>query len=310
MLPTHEALFEGLAAALGRPVEIVRREPHLYASSFPAEVIRCREEGREELRMLGKYEIRQPRTTYGHRGGVDYERFVYEKLLARLSLSHVTFMGATAEAGTGATWLFLEYLGDGVRADEVDDPAQALRTAAAWIGDFQRLSSGLLDQGGLDFLHVHDRDYYAGWAGRAAVFAERAGVGASWLPLVRDRIDHVADVLLSEPRSVIHGEFTPHNVLIRAGRAHPVDWESAAIGAGETDIVSLTQKWPAEVVSSCEEAYAQARGLGELDPVRVDAARIYWDLRWLGDRPEWLSQPKVRARLDFVRDAAERLGIL
>ena len=44
---------------------------------------------------------------------------------------------------------------------------------------------------------------------------------------------------MNGPRAPAHGEFTPHNVLWQGGRAVPIDWESAAFGAGEVDLAVL-----------------------------------------------------------------------
>ena len=118
--------------------------------------------------------------------------------------------------------------------------------------------------------------------------------------------------LVDRPTTVIHGEFTPHNVLMRNGHAYPVDWESAAIAIGEIDLVCLTDKWPAHVASQCEREYQSARwpdGAPDDFSYRLDLARLYWNFRWLGDRPEWTTSEKVGPRFEQLRRTAARLDL-
>jgi hypothetical protein len=40
---------------------------------------------------------------------------------------------------------------------------------------------------------------------------------------------------------------------------YPVDWESAAVAAGEIDLAALTEGWPPGFVEQCELEYQRAR---------------------------------------------------
>jgi thiamine kinase-like enzyme len=134
-----------------------------------------------------------------------------------------------------------------------------------------------------------------------------------WLAPLCAELERLAVTLVDQPTTVIHGEFTPHNVLIRNGQAYPVDWESAAVAFGEIDLACLTDKWPADVRDACEAAYQSARwptGVPDDFHRRLNLARLYWDFRWLGDRPEWTSSERVGPRFDHLRSVAERLGLL
>jgi hypothetical protein len=42
----------------------------------------------------------------------------------------------------------------------------------------------------------------------------------------------------------------------------------------------------------------------------LTAARVYWQLRWLGDRPEWLDHDGTVWRLSELQAAGERLGVI
>jgi len=112
--------------------------------------------------------------------------------------------------------------------------------------------------------------------------------------------------------TIIHGEYYPKNVLYRDGIIYPVDWESAAIAAGEIDLACLTDRWPADTVRECERAYQQSRwpdGAPAAFAQRLAAARLYIHLRWLGDRPEWTTRQQYW-RFDHLRSVGEQLGLI
>jgi thiamine kinase-like enzyme len=66
-------------------------------------------------------------------------------------------------------------------------------------------------------------------------------------------------VLLEPPLTIIHGEYYGRNILVQDGVIYPVDWELAAMAAGEIDLASLTDQWPSSITEQCEVAYQQAR---------------------------------------------------
>jgi thiamine kinase-like enzyme len=107
---------------------------------------------------------------------------------------------------------------------------------------------------------------------------------------------------------VIHGEYYPRNILGRGGRVHPVDWESAAIGAAEIDIAALTEHWPRDVTATCLAAYLDARwprGAPEGFAERLALARMYLHFRWLGEQPA-----RAPWRWSNLRALARRMGLL
>ena len=92
---------------------------------------------------------------------------------------------------------------------------------------------------------------------------------------------------------------------------YPVDWESAAVGPGEIDLATLTDRCDPEVVSRCELAYRRARWPDREPPdfaQRLDLARLYVHLRWLGD--DHRKAGRGRWRFEEVRALGERLGLL
>ena len=79
----------------------------------------------------------------------------------------------------------------------------------------------------------------------------------------------------------------------------PIDWESAALAAGEIDLASLTWGWDDDLASLCEQEYCLARwpdGTPDDFALRLTAARVFLHLRWLGDaekRTGWKRGPST-----------------
>jgi hypothetical protein len=313
-LPEDGAVEAALQTSMsdGQSVVLLERLSHQYASSFPAEILRCRMNGTERL-VLCKYGIDQRRPTYGHRSGVAYEALVYREVLAPSGLTAPRFLGAHAVPGTSAVWLFLDYLADAVRTDETPQPRRSLRKAAGWIATFHALNEQRVAHDLPLPLATYDHPYYAAWARRSDDFVRRSDLQAPWLSAVAAAFEELAAELVAVQPTVIHGEYTPHNVLVADSAPYPVDWESAAIGCWAIDLVSLSLSWPARVVRACEEDYLRTRWPeGAPDGFRrlMDIAQLYWDFRWFGDRPEWLNNRRLRARLPHLRATGKRLGAI
>ena len=184
--------------------------------------------------------------------------------------------------------------------------------AARWIGRFHAANEARLSSTPLPFLNTYDSAYYQGWARRTSLFAGPVQQRFPWLTTLCERSQVAISLLLAPPVTIIHGEYYPKNVLYRAGIIYPVDWESAAIAAGEIDLACLTDRWPAETVRECESAYQQARwpdGAPAAFAQRLAAARLYMHFRWLGDRPEWTTHQQYW-RFKYLRAVGEQLGLI
>ena len=119
--------------------------------------------------------------------------------------------------------------------------------------------------------------------------------------------------MLASPRTIIHGEYYTNNALIRNRLIYPVDWESAAIAAGEIDLAALAERWPRAIVQECEVEYQRARWPAGAPPEferRLSAARRYLHFRWLGERPDWTLREKSFWRFDQLFQTAQRMGLL
>jgi thiamine kinase-like enzyme len=185
--------------------------------------------------------------------------------------------------------------------------------AARWLGHFHAANAARLATTPIPFLNRYDAAYYRGWARRTSLFAGHLHQRFPWLAELCERSEEFVALLLAPPLTVIHGEYTPHNVLIRNGTIHPVDWESAALAAGEIDLATLTEAWPDETVQECETEYWRARWPPGAPPgaeQTLAAARLYVGFRWLGARPEWTTDERGLWRFALLRATGERLGLI
>jgi hypothetical protein len=317
VLPDTASLAAGLERVLGQgarqSVRVLERVTNEYASTFPSETVTVSTADGRRLELFCKYTAGRSHASFGHRGDVPYESCVYERILRHSTLTVPAYLGRFDDVRHGDTCLVIESLRGVVLVDEAPVPARALEGAARWIARFHAETASLVDSTEGSFLRRYAPDYYRQWSRRTSVLAGRWHERLPWLAGVCERFDDVAEDLARASQSVVHGEFVPHNILARGDEIYPIDWESAAVGLAEIDLVSLTDKWPDETRLLCERAYRaavqQAIPEGEFAH-RLDMARLYWDFRWLGDRPEWTVLEKVAPRFEHLRSAAERLGLL
>src|SRR5262249_32669584 len=98
------------------------------------------------------------------------------------------------------------------------------------------------------------------------------------------------------------------------GRAvYPIDWESAAVAAGEIDLASLTEGWPAWYAVQYERVYREARwpsGAPADFERRLAAARVYLAFRWLANKPDRPAAGDARGSFRGWRPAGGRLGLI
>ena len=181
-------------------------------------------------------------------------------------------------------------------------------TAARWAGRFHAVNGHAAV-----FIKRYDLDYYRQWPERTAAFGSDWHDRLPWLEGVCRRSIKLMRSLAERSTTIIHGEFTPLNVLIKTGIAYPIDWETAALGLGEIDLAALIDKWDPEVAHACEVAYQAARwpdGSPKDFSYRLDLARLYWDFRWLSGLSEWMQNDIRGFRFEHLRQVAERLELL
>jgi hypothetical protein len=328
MLPDLGTLTHDLNCALQKSghvdghVSIVSREVNSRTSTWPSEIVTCHVHDGSELRLFCKYGGRAVDDTCGHRGGITYEAEVYRHVLQPLPFSTPRFYGAYTNPLTGITSLALEHIHGarriGGKSDPEakqpiggkSDPGAALRLAAGWIGRFHAANETRLSLAATALLNVYDAAYYLAWARRTSLFSGQLRGEFPWLASLCDRFEDFVPSLLAPPLTLIHGEYTVRNVLVRDEAIYPIDWESVALGAGEVDLAMLIDRWSEEDARRAEGAYQHARwpeGAPASFRHRLDVARVYIQLRWLGDRPERTHDIGRRWRFEHLQRDAERL---
>jgi Phosphotransferase enzyme family len=182
------------------------------------------------------------------------ERYVYEHILPRLSVSVPRCLGMRAVDGTGeeaGQWIFLEDVGTERYSDR--DP-EHLALVAHWIAQAHRQAAALnaagrLPDGGPARYRAHVDAAYDRIGrrldGGGLTAADRVvlretlsvleGLAASWSGL------EVACVGLAP--TLVHGDFRPKNVYLRRwnGRlaCYPIDWETAGWGVPAVDLTRI-----------------------------------------------------------------------
>jgi GT2 family glycosyltransferase len=293
------AHLNGDPAAAGRPakahslpvllapqwgeVEIIDRSPNPYASTFASEIVRLQAADGEELEVLVKSARGTGPSSLRHRGGVSYEARVYSAVLEPLGVETAPCYG---QLGDGS--LVLHHLRASTALALTDAPEEMLAQAAEWIGRFHAANEHRVSEPELDFLRRYDQAELHRWSRRARQLTVAAP--QPWLEDLCQRFEADAARCLSAAGTVIHGEYYPENILCDETGVHPVDWESAAVAAGEIDLATLTEGWDEPTVARCEDSYRLARWPDGPPPEHRAAlamARIYRYLRWLDDRPDW-----------------------
>jgi thiamine kinase-like enzyme len=304
------SVFSGNGYGRGRPT-FLRREQSLHATSFPCEIVRCQFEDGNKLALFCKYESGDGSCSHGQRGGVAYEIQVYRQVLQPSQVSAPTFYGSYADRRADSTWLVLEYLKRSTAVGKLS--TRVMRAAASWIGRFHAIHEARLATSPVRFLTTYDAKYYRGWGRRTVQFAGRWRREFPWLDVLCGRWEEDFASLAARQPTIIHGEYYPHNILFQRGVIRPVDWETAAIAVGEIDLATLIEGWPRKITRLLEVEYRRARwpnGSPADFERTVDLARVYVQLRWLGDKLEFTNERGSRERFQMLRRAGKRSGLI
>lgn len=273
--------------------------------------MRCQIDKGEELIFFCKYSAGHSHNSFGHRGGVEHEIKAYQELLEVLPLTKPYLLGTYTDHSADEVWIILEYL-EGSEYLYRTSGSTAMVCAACWIGEFHSINTQHLQNKKLSFLRQYDSEYYEGWLDRTLEFAGSLVQKYPWLSILYEGFGGVMATLLSAQQTVIHGEYYAQNILFREGNIYPVDWESTAIAGGEIDLASLTERWPEEISNSCEIAYRDTRwpdGPPDNFNQILDSARLYLNLRWLGDRREWTTSEEHSWRFELMHEIGQRLNL-
>jgi aminoglycoside phosphotransferase (APT) family kinase protein len=316
MVPDLDDLTLGLTTVFNTnefargSLNVVHRERSPYSTTFPCEIVTCRFQDGSELRLFCKYTGGVDYTGHGHRGKVEHEIAVYRDVLRPLDLSQPVFYGGYTDSQTGQHWLVLEYLDDCLRVQKVEG---AVLMAARWIARFHVANQARLATLPAALLKIYDHKYYLGWVRRTYEFAGSLHKRFPWLATLCQRSEELLPALTTTPRTVIHGEYYPKNILFHRGRICPVDWESAAVADGLIDLAVLTEGWGEKMSRQIELEYQQARwpnGAPTSLARLIDIARLYVHFRWLGDVASATHSEQMTSRFELLLRVGERLDAL
>lgn len=271
---------------------IVSRAPASSSSTHPSELVACQLKDGSVRWLHVKHQSEDATESFGHRGGLQRELAVYREVLDPYLDGTPQLLGWSD--ADGESTLVLEFLEDAVPIHQVE---HGVDSAATWLAHFHCKVPVTRS------LPVLDGPYYLRWLERTVHLQSAVGMSSvvsdALERLLHDPSPYVEPLTVGSP-SVVHGEFFPHNVLWADGAVRPVDWESAALGAGEVDVASLIDDWAPDVAAQVESVYAALRWPNDLEERRasrrrVAAAAVYWSLRWLGDGRPWTEETRVAA---------------
>jgi phosphotransferase family enzyme len=294
-----ETLETGLSRLWGRSVRIreIHREFLGSSSSFRTERLRVAVDGEKPLRVFFK-DLNPDNQMEKARAVRELdlapslrELRVYESILSPERFGTLHLYAARWDPLRGLYWIFLEDGGRVVLHNFLDLPRWT--AAARWAARFHAATRQLPAEH-TQFLPRYDRAHYEHCTDRVREILPN--LDRAERELVNRGLDHYVariDALSALPHSVIHGQFFGKNVLLRRGASGPkivvIDWETAALGPGTFDLVSLTSgKWTADErhamwLAYFEQYQAQTGASREWDAFYAELAvvTLYQALEWL-----------------------------
>jgi Ser/Thr protein kinase RdoA (MazF antagonist) len=306
---TDQELIARLAEHEGHEILELARRPYRYATSAPLEEVRVSIDDGEEMnlilkdlsrdRLLGDALATKP--AFLHQPGREVE--TYRRILVPAGIGAHCF-AAVAESDPPRHWLLLEKV-PGVELWQVGE-LSAWKEVATWLGGLHARFAGRMDelQGANPYLLEHSVSWYRFWCERARAALERSNdERASALHGALARYEEASAPLAALPRTFVHGEFYPSNILVVPEDAHPrvcpIDWEMAAIGPGLIDLAALVGGWDSPERARLVAAYLSgfpegdaARPAAETVTADLARCRLHLALQWLGWSPDWRPPPE------------------
>jgi hypothetical protein len=252
----------------------------------------------------------------------------YRALLAPHELGTAKCYGAVVEEKRARFWLFLERVPPALLWQMGDFSVWI--HAAQWLaGAHTYLAQDIELRRPPQTMHLiqYDEKHYWRWMRRAQRFVRHGDTSqgkksAAAIDWIAERYGRAVERLTKLPRTLIHGEFYPSNVMVDQGSAPPricpVDWEMAAIGPGLMDLAALTSGgWSPAQKKAMATAYLRALGnkpriwktqrafLSDLDHCRLHQA-----VALLGWSENWTPPPEHK--FNWLAEAvrlAETLGL-
>jgi Phosphotransferase enzyme family len=241
-------LAEGLSALLGGTVEIrsIEWKADSAASTHPIERIDLLLNTGQTLKVFLKRLVAVAalkELDLLPKGGRK-EVLIYRQILRDHRFCAPALYASVYDEVHDRYWLFLEDVGSRPlkKADE-ETWFAAVRLLARIHGSYHGQEAALRE---LDCLIDHGEEYYQTFV---RVARQNLEVTA---PSRLERYDalaralaELATFLAAQPRTLVHGDVFPNNLMVQQGRRiRPIDWESAGMGLGALDLARLLHGWP------------------------------------------------------------------
>jgi hypothetical protein len=295
-----ETVEELLAEARGTAggVRWLRRSPCPFATVSPTEILDIELEDGERISLFAKRLGIEPRHPDKRRS--DREALAYERLLGEAGIAAPRYYGTRTDEESAQLELYLEYIADwDLRYQELDHWMEAARALAL----LHRAFAGRVGEEA--FLLSLDREYLVAWAERAAGAVENgpAGLGRRLESLLAGYAS-VAELLAGQPRTLVHNDLAPKNVLADRSRTPVricfVDWEVAGAGCGLLDLVHLGygldesqgRRLLDSYLGALEDAPVVPRSASELQRV-LAAARVHKAFYRIAHPHLWHDKPAL-----------------
>lgn len=251
--PSHRtpeaALEAGLTDGLGRPVRIASITRKMLGggeADYPISRWRVTLTSGEELRLIFKRCTPDPEdeTKGAIPGDFMREVLTYRHLLADPRLDAPKVYASVYDTTLGQYWLFIEDLGAStLEGAGLEEYLAAARYLGRMHGAYAGREDDLSRYGGLV---QHTPEFYRALAAvaRRNLLQHSDAAHLERFDRVMQRFDEAIAELLGHPRTLLHGDFSSHNVALQPdGRIRPIDWEWAAIGPAGWDLVRLYHDW-------------------------------------------------------------------
>jgi hypothetical protein len=310
--PDNSNLNKHLASLMPEkeiPIEIISRTSFKETSTFPVEIIECKTATGKTENLFCKYLAGMGPNNFGHRGGVDYEAQVYQQILKSAPFPTVKFFGRCELDSKGESMFVIDFLGPALRIKYTGDP-YVTNYAAEWLGKFHHHFAGKK----YEFLTIYDRKYYLQWPEKFRTLTKKYNDRIKWFSAIADFFESNIDKLCDDTQTIIHGEYYPKNILIKDGIIFPIDWESAAFGAGEIDVASITEGWDEEFTANVIKHYVANRwpdgnySVADFN-MRLLLARIYFHFWWWHEEDDAQNFEKSEGVIS-LKELAVKAGVM
>jgi hypothetical protein len=282
----REVLQQGLSAHFGRPVRIAGLKRRSQATSSHAiERLWVTLASGERLPVVFK-RLQPGDELYGN----EREVLIYRRLLDGERFGAPALYASVYEKGERRYWLFLEDVGSST-LDEGD--VEEWLAAARWLAGMHGSYHGREDDlRALGCLMEHGPAFYHLVAQTARRNLELAGATKALVRFdaMMGCYDSLVSHLVSQPRTLVHGDIFAQNLIIQAGgRIRAIDWESAAIGLGAWDLAKLIDGWGSMKATFLAAYLAEFERHVARPPDREGFQRLFehceilntlWHLRW------------------------------